>query len=144
MNGLKSLVLITPIVLSGCASMLGHGVTQIYDGPAKEKNEISQENNLYLVVKAIIKHRLQDKRLSIDDVAASLCMTTRTLQRRLKEKHRTFRDVMEEARNELAQDYLTQGLSVNLTSSRLGYKSSINFINAYKSWHNKAPCPVKA
>jgi len=41
MNGLKSLVLITPIVLSGCASMLGHGVTQIYDGPAKEKNEIA-------------------------------------------------------------------------------------------------------
>lgn len=30
-----------PVALTGCASMLGHGVTQVYGGPVKPANEIA-------------------------------------------------------------------------------------------------------
>ncbi len=69
-----------------------------------------------------------------------LCMTPRTLRRRLLDEGTTFIRLRDEARLALAEEFLTSAtMSVHEIAERLGYSDPTCFINAFKRWTGKTP-----
>jgi AraC-like DNA-binding protein len=76
----------------------------------------------------------------MEQVAASLHMSSRTLRRRLDEEDSNFRQLLEEVRQALAEELLaTGGLTLEEIAERLGYGEVSNFIHAFKRWKGMAP-----
>jgi len=76
----------------------------------------------------------------MEAVASALCMTARTLRRRLLDEHTTFQKLRDELRHALAEELLSECvLSVEQIAERLGYADSTSFINAFKRWTGNTP-----
>jgi AraC-like DNA-binding protein len=91
-------------------------------------------------VRAAIQRRLSGRRPKMLEVARELRMSARTLQRRLQESGRSFQQVLEEARHELARHYLAYSpLELNETAYLLGYEDSSSFIRAFRGWEGVPP-----
>ncbi|MDX5373746.1 MAG: AraC family transcriptional regulator [Pseudomonadaceae bacterium] len=76
----------------------------------------------------------------MEQVAASLHMSSRTLRRRLESEGSHFRLLLDEVRQTLAEELLATGaLSLEETAERLGYGEVSNFIHAFKRWKGVAP-----
>ncbi len=77
---------------------------------------------------------------SIADVAAGLAMSQRTLRRRLTEEGTSYRALLDEVRDAMAQELLaTRALSVDDVAVRLGYAEASSFIAAFKRWQGVTP-----
>ena len=71
---------------------------------------------------------LPSARASIDQVAAQLGMSARSLQRRLDEEGRQYGEVLNDVRRELAAAYLqNSGQPITTVSELLGYASPSSF-----------------
>jgi AraC-like DNA-binding protein len=91
-------------------------------------------------VKGVLKKFLAGQRPRLEDVAAELRVSTRTLQRRLLAERMTFQNLVEEARRELAQHYLSQtALELNETAYLLGYEDPNSFFRAFHKWEGTSP-----
>lgn len=76
----------------------------------------------------------------IDEVAADLHMSTRTLRRKLDEEGTSFRALAEEVRRSLAEELLARGgLSVAEIARRLGYTATPAFTHAFTRWTGRSP-----
>ncbi len=74
------------------------------------------------------------------DVAGSLHMSLRTLQRKLREENTSYKDLLDETRRELANQYLRQAcLSVGEVTYLLGFSEPSNFARAFKRWTGRTP-----
>lgn len=74
------------------------------------------------------------------EAAAALCMSERTLRRRLQEEGRTFAELCDEARSAMAEYLLSlPRLSVDQIAVQLGYAESASFIHAFKRWRGQTP-----
>ncbi|WP_370261235.1 AraC family transcriptional regulator [Limnobacter sp.] len=77
---------------------------------------------------------------NLEQIASDNFMTERTLRRRLTEEGTSYRDILSEVRQAMAEELLCRAhLSVAEVSSRLGYASSSAFIHAFQKWHNCSP-----
>ena len=91
-------------------------------------------------VRSTICSTLDDSLPTLETVAAQLKLGPRTLQRRLREAGRSFQQVLEEARHELALRHLAnQELSVTDVALRLGYADATAFNRAFRRWTGTAP-----
>jgi len=73
-------------------------------------------------------------------IAAMLCMSERTLQRRLLEENTTFNKLVDETRRALAQHYLSSAdVSTTEMSFALGFADPSNFYRACKRWFGHSP-----
>lgn len=77
---------------------------------------------------------------SIDDIAARLAMSPRTLRRRLEDEGTSFRDVVEAERRQLAVQIL-EGTDMKLDelALHLGYSDTASFTRAFRRWFDCAP-----
>jgi AraC-like DNA-binding protein len=76
----------------------------------------------------------------IGRVARALATSDRSLQRRLQEEGTSFREVVDDTRQELAMGYLgDRQLSVSEVAYLLGYAESSAFVRAFKRWTGKTP-----
>lgn len=83
--------------------------------------------------------RLADP-LSADEVAASLHVSGRTLQRRLAEEGTSFRELLNEVRERSAEELLVaDGLPVADVARRLGYVEISSFSQAFRRWKGVGP-----
>jgi len=74
------------------------------------------------------------------DVADSLHMSLRTLQRKLSEEKTSYKDLLDETRRELANQYLREShLSVSEVTYLLGFSEPSNFARAFKRWTGHTP-----
>ena len=72
---------------------------------------------------------------SLDKVAESLCISDRTLKRRLHEEQHSFSEVVLDTKMTLAKELLvTACLPVKVVSARLGYSEPSSFMRAFKKW----------
>jgi AraC-like DNA-binding protein len=93
----------------------------------------------YRVSEEIIR-RLHDGEPRREDIASSLALTDRTLQRRLHAEQTTFQRLLDEARRELARKYLTEDrLSLSQVAYMLGFVDQSNFFRACKRWFGLPP-----
>ena len=73
-------------------------------------------------------------------IAASLGVSLRTMQRQLAEQQRSFKQLLDEIRQELAEQYLANSrLSLNEITYLLGFSNQANFTRAFKRWHGMPP-----
>jgi AraC-like DNA-binding protein len=102
------------------------------------------DNNIAQRVKGAIIDWLPSGGISNEKVAQKLNMSTRTLQRRLKTAHTTFRSLLDEVRQELAENYIQDStISLMEISFVLGYSEYSSFSRAYKSWTGISPSEIR-
>jgi len=91
-------------------------------------------------VKHTLKRSLAGKRPTLLQVARELCMSARTLQRRLTEADITFQQLVEDTRRELAHHYLEHSaIELNETAFLLGYEDANSFFRAFHDWEGTSP-----
>jgi AraC-like DNA-binding protein len=91
-------------------------------------------------VKWVLKRLLAGNHPDIFLVAKELGMGSRTLQRRITDEGSTFRQLLLEARHELAREYLAQSsVEINEAAYLLGYDDPNSFYRAFKTWEGTTP-----
>jgi AraC-like DNA-binding protein len=76
----------------------------------------------------------------MEGIAKELATTSRSLRRRLTEEGTSFRVLVDEVRETLAEQLLsTAGLSVDAVGERLGFANTAGFISAFKRWKGVPP-----
>jgi AraC-like DNA-binding protein len=91
-------------------------------------------------VKHTLKRSLAGKRPTLPQVARELCMSSRTLQRRLTDADITFQQLVEDTRRELAHHYLRHStVELNEAAFLLGYEDSNSFFRAFQGWEGTTP-----
>jgi AraC-like DNA-binding protein len=77
---------------------------------------------------------------SLAEVAATLHLSDRTLRRRLAEEGASYRMLLEEIRERLAEELLVNGgLTVQEVAQRLGYAETSSFTHAFRRWNGVGP-----
>jgi AraC-like DNA-binding protein len=115
--------------------------------PAFEKRmeDLDQDNSFQDRVRACLLEMLASGRYSMTDVASKLAISSRTLQRRLKEEGITFQEVLDDLRKNLALNYLS---TTDFTSAQisflLGYEEPNSFFRAFRAWTGQTPQIVRA
>lgn len=83
--------------------------------------------------------------VSQESVAANFNISTRSLQRKLKEEGVTYLEIVEEVRKTLAINYLKgKQYQVKEVAHILGYNELSAFIRAFKRWTGKTPSEFTA
>jgi len=81
----------------------------------------------------------------IEAVAATLCMTSRTLRRKLDAEGTSYSQLLDDVRRSLAQDYLrTPMLSTDEIAAALGFGDVASFRRAFKRWTGRSPGESRA
>ena len=90
---------------------------------------------LYEEVQTILMDTLSVGNGTVDPVTERLGISKRTLQRRLKKDGLSFRQILDDTRFRLANDFLRQGkISKTEIAYRLGYRDPNSFYRVYKEW----------
>ena len=80
----------------------------------------------------------------IDEVAAHLETTTRTLRRRLDHEGSTYAMISAQLRHALAVDYLrSTSMTVEDVAAHLGFSDAANFRAAFRKWTGHSPSQVR-
>jgi AraC-like DNA-binding protein len=107
------------------------------------EEELKQENsdeNFIERVRVAIQQKLTGRRPNIEDIADALHVSTRTIQRRLQDEGSSFQRVLEEARHQLARQYLNNSvLELNEAAYLLGYNDANSFVRAFRTWEGIPP-----
>jgi AraC-like DNA-binding protein len=96
-------------------------------------------------VRACLMEMLASGQHSMADVASRLAVSTRTLQRRLRDENTSFQKELDNLREELARNYLSRS---DYTSGQiaflLGYDDPNSFFRAFRAWTGQTPEYVRA
>jgi AraC-like DNA-binding protein len=76
---------------------------------------------------------------AMSEIAANMHIGERTLHRRLAREGTSYRALLDEVRETLAKELLTNGFTVKEVSDRLGYSEPAAFTHAYTRWHGSPP-----
>jgi AraC-like DNA-binding protein len=80
-----------------------------------------------------------------ETMAAMLCMSERTLQRRLTEEGTSFAELVDDVRREMAQRYFQHSrFSPTEITFALGFSDPSNFYRACKRWFGRSPSTMRA
>jgi len=104
---------------------------------------LGNDSTGYRVSEEIIR-RLDRGEPRRQDVAASLALTDRTLQRRLKAENTSFQQLLDDARRELARKYLADSrYALGQVAHMLGFADQSNFFRACRRWFGKPPAQLR-
>ncbi len=95
-------------------------------------------------VRREVAAQLASDRARVDDVAAALSLSTRTLQRKLADAGTNFQAVHDAARQALAEELLRDS-RLNLTdvAFMLGYREQSSFNRACREWFGNTPARTR-
>ncbi len=101
---------------------------------------LPKPTGLHERVRELILEQLANGHCSAETVADRLQISTRTLNRKLREKGTSFRVLADETRHQLALNYLKrQRLAINEVAYLLGFSSPQAFHRAFKRWTGTTP-----
>ena len=105
---------------------------------------LGQTDDFASQLRRCISINLPSGRLNINAVAASLNVSPRTLQRKLRASGVSYGKILQEIRLERANRLLKEcKLSLSEVSFQLGYSEQSAFSNAYKLWTGNCPTHVR-
>ena len=97
-------------------------------------------DNLEDQVRSIMGNLLPTGECTVDNVARSLDMTARTLQKKLKENGSSFTSLLHQVRADIAKQYLSAtNTSVTKLALQLGYADVAVFSRQFKGWTGNSP-----
>ncbi|HTQ50275.1 MAG TPA: AraC family transcriptional regulator [Candidatus Acidoferrales bacterium] len=118
-------------------AMLGPGLD-------RELARRKADQTLIVKVKWVLGKLLGGNPPDIMTVAKELGISSRTLQRRITEEGTSFRQLLSDARHELARHYLLQPtLELGETAYLLGYEDPNSFFRAFREWEGMTPSEWK-
>lgn len=102
--------------------------------------KLAERSTLGERVRELLAPMLRDGEPSQLGIARRLGMSERTLQRRLREEGRSFADVLDGVRRELAVRYLADPqLAIYEVAFLLGYSDPSSFHRAFRRWTGEGP-----
>jgi AraC-like DNA-binding protein len=111
----------------------------------KRMEDLNQNATFRERVRACLLESISSGHYGMTHVAASLAISSRTLQRRLQDEGTTFQKVLDELRKELARHYLSAtDYSSAEISFLLGYEEPNSFFRAFRTWTGQTPEIVRA
>ncbi len=107
---------------------------------ALDQMQKNSRKDILLNVSDAIRNSLLNGEPKQQDIAATLNISPRQLQRKLTDKETSFSQILKEVRHQLARDYLQDlTLSVMEISLNLGFSDASNFSSAFKRWEGQSP-----
>jgi AraC-like DNA-binding protein len=95
-------------------------------------------------VRKTLLHLLPAGDTNAEYVAARLGVSRRTFARHLEREGVTYKDLLEQARRELATQYLSEpGLEIEQIALRLGYSETAAFSRAFRRWSGQSPAAFR-
>ena len=96
--------------------------------------------SITMQVRSRIIEQLPDGIPKQENIAETLHVSLRSLQRRLKEEETSYKDLLEDTRQALALQYLRDShRSIGEITYLLGFSEPSNFTRAFKRWTGKTP-----
>lgn len=96
--------------------------------------------NFEELVRSTLEDAMLDGEHDLSDLAQTLNMSERTLQRRLKEEGLSYRELVDEVRMELAMELLrAPEHTLQCIAHKLGYNHIASFTRAFKRWTGRPP-----
>ena len=90
--------------------------------------------------KSVIFDQLPSGHVTVEEVATNLNLSVRTLRRKLSEKGTSFKELLTQTRQELAERYIhDNSLSLTEIAFLLGFSDSSSFSRAYRTWTGHSP-----
>lgn len=109
-------------------------------GPRHVLREPEQADPFLTDVRAAIRRALPNGSPSVDDLSEDIGISRRTLQRRLSAQGASFKQILQDVREEQSRRYLDDPrLAITEIALLLGYSDQASFSNAFKSWCGCAP-----
>jgi len=91
------------------------------------------------VVRQVIQFAGDDYQ-GIEEVARRLCMSSRTLRRKLTAEGISYQEIIDDIRKDNAIELLENtGDSIEIISEKIGYCNTSNFYHAFKRWTGQTP-----
>jgi AraC-like DNA-binding protein len=103
-----------------------------------------ERHNMEARVRTVLTQRLQHSEPTQEEVAEILTVSARTLQRKLGESGKTFKEILDETRHALALAYLSEEHSVAEITHLLGFSCSSAFTRAFRRWTGCSPTDWRA
>lgn len=104
-----------------------------------------QEADFTARVRAALRPATDGGYPALDDVAARLCVSARTLKRRLQQQGTSYLLLLEERRRRDAHELLEHStLTLEQIALRLGYVNPANFTRAFRLWTGEPPSRYRA
>lgn len=102
--------------------------------------EISGQSPVAAQVKSALRGLMKEGIPRKDSLAETIGMTSRTMQRRLKEEGCSYQEILNELRHELAIDLLENtDLPLEEIGHRLGFQEPRSFHRSFKAWTGQTP-----
>ncbi len=102
--------------------------------------ELDTEQPLSLKVRFALKSQLPDGAPRNGVIAKQLSMTSRTMQRKLKQENTSYQQIPDQLRMELACHHLLESsVSVTDIALKLGFSEPRSFHRSFKQWKNSTP-----
>ena len=91
-------------------------------------------------VRRLLAEKLPDGEIKQSELASTLAMSTRSLQRSLQKEGVSFKELLEITRQDLALKYIGEKqLSIIEVCCLLGFSDQSNFTKAFKRWTGQTP-----
>lgn len=95
-------------------------------------------------VRGLILRHLGSDECTNERVASQLCMHPRTLQRRLRSEGKSFENIKDEVRREVALRYLLRGdMSLTRVAEKLGYAETSVLSRSCSRWFEVSPLQLR-
>ena len=95
-------------------------------------------------VRQALVEGLPGGQVTADQIARSLAMSKRSLQRRLEQEGLSFKEILEDTRRALALSYLQNSeMSMQEIALLLGFRDPSSFFRAFRTWTGRTPHSVR-
>ncbi|WP_299209173.1 AraC family transcriptional regulator [uncultured Tateyamaria sp.] len=118
---------------------------QLEPGFKRQMQLQTSEQAITARLRATLAEMLPAGEATIDAAARRMRLSTRSLQRHLRDEGTRFQQVLDTTRADLARDYLTStDLNVSEISYLLAYRDPNSFYRAFNTWTGQTPQSVRA
>lgn len=115
-------------------------LAELHDRYAGERLARLDSDKISVRIRELIIRRLPNGDPMRAEIASQLCMSERTLQRRLNDEGTSFHEIVDDTRRELAKRYLGQrNIALTQAACLLGFTDRSTFSRACKRWFALSP-----